>query len=229
MYDVLNNDHAHGVRMKPIGRLHVLTDTQLQCRFSHEELAEMAIAGGADAIQFRQKQGSTRELIETACRMKEICAKAGAIFIVNDRIDVAIASNADGVHLGQDDFPIPLARRLLGGGRVIGGSAGNEEEAMKCIAEGADYIGFGPVFATASKDDAGPARGLELMKGLSKKTGLPVVAIGGINVKNVNDVMASGAYGIAVISAVCCTDDPALAARRLKEAIEYGSNTGGNW
>lgn len=214
--------------MKYIGRLHVLTDTRLQNRFSHEELTEMAIAGGADAIQFRQKDGSTMEMIKIACNMKKICAKAGVLFIVNDRIDVAIASDADGVHLGQDDFPIPLARKLLGDDKIIGGSAGNIDEALKCLSEGVDYIGFGPVYGTLSKEDAGPARGLEGMKDLLKEISLPVIAIGGVNSLNIPEIIGAGAYGIAVISAVCCTEDPVQAARKLKEALEHGANTSGH-
>jgi thiamine-phosphate pyrophosphorylase len=210
----------HGGSMKQIGRLHVLTDTQLQKRFSHVELTEMAIAGGADAIQFRQKQGSTREMIETACRMKELCARAGVIFIINDRVDIAIASNADGVHLGQDDFIIPIARRLLGAGRIIGGSAGNINEAMKCVKEGADYIGFGPVCPTRSKDDAGPATGIIIIRQLIKEISIPVIAIGGVNSGNVSEIIGAGAHGIAVISAVCCMENPGEATRNLKEALE---------
>ena len=149
--------------MKKTGRFHVLTDTRLQTRFSHPKLVELALAGGADTIQFRQKTGSTREMILVARQMQAICRKAGVTFIVNDRLDVAMAAQADGVHLGQDDFPIPLARKLLGEETVIGGSAGTLEEARKCFLEGADYIGFGPVFPTTSKEDAGPVSGLYLL------------------------------------------------------------------
>jgi len=213
--------------MKRIGILHILTDIQLQDRFSHEELTEMVIAGGADTIQFRQKHGSTRELIETACHMKALCARAGVTFIVNDRVDIALASDADGVHLGQDDFPITLARRLLGDDKIIGGSAGDLKEAMKCVDEGADYIGFGPVYPTLSKEDAGPATGIKMMKRLLREINIPVIAIGGVNPENVPGIMSSGSHGIAVISAVCCSDDPVQATRILKEALNYGSNTGG--
>jgi thiamine-phosphate pyrophosphorylase len=209
--------------MKSLGRLHVLTDTQLQNRFSHLELAEMAIAGGADTIQFRQKDGSTRELIETARSMKAICARAGVAFIVNDRIDVAIASDADGVHLGQDDFPIPLARKLMGKDKIIGGSAGNIEEALRCASDGADYIGFGPVFPTLSKGDAGPATGIAVMDNLLKVLSLPVIAIGGINHKNIPEVINAGAHGVAVISAVCCSEDPVKSVQILKEVLGHGT------
>jgi thiamine-phosphate pyrophosphorylase len=208
--------------MKKIGRLHVLTDTVLQSRFSHQELAEQAIKGRADTIQFRQKSGATREIIETASQLKQLCTDAGVTFIVNDRIDVAIASEADGVHLGQDDFPIPLARKLLGESRIIGGSAATLEEAQKCIAEGVDYIGFGPVYPTASKEDAGLVTGIDLLKKVVKSIPLPIIAIGGVGIENTPDVIRAGARGIAVISAVCCQDNPEQATRELFLALKHG-------
>ncbi len=206
--------------MKRIGRFHVLTDTCLQIRFSHVELAKLAIAGGADTIQFRQKEGATRQMIRIAEEMRDLCQRAGVTFIINDRVDVAIASHADGVHLGQDDFPIPLARKLLGEKAIIGGSAGNMEEAQKCLREGVDYIGFGPVYATTSKGDAGPAAGLGAMRQIVEAIPLPVIAIGGIAVNNVSPLIQAGVYGIAVISAVCCQQDPAEAARCLRRLLE---------
>lgn len=205
--------------MKRIGRLHVLTDVVLQSRFSHEELTRLAMAGGADTIQFRQKPGSTRAMIEAAQRMRRLCEKEGVTFIVNDRIDVAMAVKAHGVHLGQDDFPIPLAREILGPKVVIGGSAATMDEARICLAEGADYIGFGPVFPTASKDDAGPVSGLEILEEVVRAIPLPVIAIGGVSAENTGDVMRAGAHGIAVISAVCCQSDPEGATRALYNAL----------
>ena len=207
--------------MKRIGRLHILTDTVLQSRFSHTELAEKAIAGGADTIQFRQKHGSTREMIASAKKMQVLCTEKDVAFIVNDRIDIAIAANADGVHLGQEDFPIPLARELMGEQRIIGGSASNQEEAQKCLSEGADYIGFGPVFTTASKDDAGPVSGLDILKEVARSMPLPIIAIGGVGPENVRDVMETGVHGIAVISSVCCQEDPQRATQTLYEAIGF--------
>jgi thiamine-phosphate pyrophosphorylase len=204
---------------KKIGRLHVLTDAELQSRYSHVELAKMAISGRADTIQFRQKTGSTREMIKTAIGMKELCAASGVAFIVNDRLDVALATDADGVHLGQDDFPIPLARKILGNNTIIGGSAATVEEAQKCAAEGADYIGFGPVFPTSSKFDAGPVSGMEILKKVVREFSLPIIAIGGISADNVPEVIQAGAYGIAVISAVCCQEDPEQATRDLFHAL----------
>ncbi len=206
--------------MKKVGRFHVLTDTCLQTQFSHLELAQLAIAGGADTIQLREKTAETREMIRVAEQMQALCQRAGVTFIVNDRIDVAIASRADGVHLGQNDFPIPLARSLLGEDAVIGGSAGSMEEARKCLLEGADYIGFGPVYPTASKEDAGPVSGLDLLKRVVDEIPLPIVAIGGVTRENATLVIQAGAHGIAVISAVCCQKDPAEAARCLCRLLE---------
>jgi thiamine-phosphate pyrophosphorylase len=209
--------------VKQIGKLHILTDIVLQNRFSHIELARLAIRGGADTIQFRQKSGSTREMIQVACDVKQVCVESGATFIVNDRVDVAIASEAAGVHLGQDDFPIPLARELLGKGCIIGGSAATLEEARKCLSEGADYVGFGPVYPTTSKDDAGPVSGISILKGVVESIPLPIIAIGGVSAENAVEVMEAGAHGIAVISAVCCQEDPEQATRALHKAL---SNAG---
>ncbi len=206
--------------MKQIGRLHVLTDTVLQSRFSHLELARMAIKGGADTIQFRQKVGTTREMIEIVRQLKQLCLDSGVTLIVNDRVDVAIAAEADGVHLGQDDFPIALARKLLGESRIIGGSAATLEEAQKCLAEGVDYIGFGPVYPTTSKADAGPVAGIKLLKQAVGIISLPIIAIGGITVENTPEVIRTGARGIAVISAVCCHQDPEQATRALRQALQ---------
>jgi len=208
--------------VKKVGRFHVLTDTVLQCRLSHVELAELAVAGGADTIQFRQKGGATREMIRLAEQVQALCQRAGVTFVVNDRVDVAIASHADGVHLGQDDFPIPLARKLLGAEAIIGGSASSLEEARKCLLEGADYIGFGPVYPTTSKEDAGPVGGLGLLKQIVGAIPLPIIAIGGISRDNMPLVMQAGVHGIAVISAVCCQEDPAEAAKCLRDLLEFG-------
>jgi thiamine-phosphate pyrophosphorylase len=206
--------------VKKIGKFHVLTDTCLQTRLSHAKLTELAIAGGADTIQFREKTGETRHLIRVAEEMRALCKKAGVTFIINDRVDVAIASHADGVHLGQNDFPILLARKLLGDEAIIGGSAATMEEAYNCLSEGADYIGFGPVYFTASKEDAGPVSGLDLLKEVVEKIHLPIVAIGGITTENTPLVIQTGVHGIAVISAVCCQEDPTEAARCLRRLLE---------
>jgi thiamine-phosphate pyrophosphorylase len=137
-------------------------------------------------------------------------------------LDWALASQAHGIHLGQEDFPIPLAREILGEEAIIGGSAGTLEEARKCLQEGADYVGFGPVFPTTSKPDAAPASGIHLLERVVKEIPLPIIAIGGLTSENIPRVMQTGVYGIAVISAVCCQKDPREAAKNLWNLLESG-------
>lgn len=210
--------------MKKIGRLHILTDTDIQSRFSHPELAAMAIAGGADTIQFRSKSGSTRKIIETALEIKSICLKEHVPLIINDRVDVALAVDADGVHLGQEDFPISLARKYLGPEKIIGGSAGDLEEAKKCLAEGADYIGSGPVYGTKTKKDAGPAIGVDNISKLNRAIPIPFIAIGGVTAHGIPELLRAGIYGVAVISAVCLSKDPEESTRNLRKMLDsYGN------
>ena len=209
--------------MKKIGKLHVLTDTVFQNRFSHPELAGLAIRGGADTIQYRQKSGSTREMIHIAVQMKKVCSDHDVPLIVNDRVDVAIAAEADGVHLGQDDFPIPLARELIGEEMIIGASASNMEEVEKCILDGADYVGFGPVYPTASKDDAGSVKGIDSLGQVVKAVTLPIIAIGGISLDNISQILRTDVHGIAVISSVCCQEDPEEATRALYQMLHGGA------
>ena len=212
--------------IQQIGKLHIITDTILQSRFSCIELAELAIRGGADTIQFRQKNGSTKELISNSQKIKHLCIEAGISFVVNDRLDVAIAVDADGVHLGQDDFPIPLARKILPEDTLIGGSAATIEEVRRCVEEGADYVGFGPVFPTASKEDAGPVSGINKLKEVVDASPVPIIAIGGITPENIRKVLEAGAAGIAVISTVCCAEDPTEATQNLLNAMQRGNTEG---
>jgi len=199
--------------------LHVLTDITRQDRHDHAELARRALEGGADAIQFREKRGATRGMIAIARVLAGICRDRGACLIVNDRLDVALAADAEGVHLGREDFPLSLARHLLGPDRVIGASAETVEEALEGMRAGADYIGAGPVYATGSKPDASAPIGLEGLRAIACAVEIPVIAIGGVTVERVPEILAAGAYGIAVIEAVACDPDPAAATRRLREAL----------
>ena len=206
--------------MRRVGRLHVITDTALQSRFTHAELASLAIKGGADTVQYRQKAGGVRQLLAEAAQVEGICREAAVPLIVNDRVDVAIAADADGVHIGRDDFPIRLARQLLGPHRIIGGSAGSIEEARAGYEEGADYLGCGPIHATATKPDAGPAAGVDLVSAIARVVPLPLIAIGGVTEADVDTLLGAGAHGIAVISAVCAAADPEEATRALRRAID---------
>ena len=206
--------------MKNIGVLHVITDTTLQSRFTHAELAELAIQGGADTVQFRQKQGTTRELVATAEAMQKVCAAHKVPLIVNDRADIALAVGATGAHFGQDDLPVSIGKRILPPEAVIGASARTEEKILEAITAGADYIGFGPIYGTTSKPDAETAKGLERLRRMCGIAACPVIAIGGIGVETAGEVIRSGAHGIAVISAVCGHPEPDVATQALLNEIQ---------
>lgn len=205
--------------MKNIGFLHVITDTTQQSKFTHPQLAELAIQGGADTIQFRHKTGSTRELIRIAQEMSAICTQHNIPLIVNDRADVALAVGAKGTHFGQDDMPVGIGRRILTSETIIGASARTEEKIFEAITEGADYIGYGPIYNTSSKADAEQTKGLDRLHKMSQIAECPVIAIGGITLDTAADVIQAGAHGIAVISAVCGQSDPQKATEELYKEI----------
>jgi thiamine-phosphate pyrophosphorylase len=199
--------------MRP-GRLHVITDTQLQTRLGHVELARLALEGGATTIQLREKRADTRELVAVAREIGALCRRRRVPFLVNDRADVAWASDADGVHLGADDLSVSDARRLLGPHRIIGASADSTEEAIERARAGADYAGIGPIFATTSKPNTGPVLGIEGLRRAVAGSSIPLIAIGGISLANLDEVLATGVYGVALLGAICLSDDPASAVRQ---------------
>ena len=203
-----------------IGRFHVLTDFHKQQRFSHAELTSRVLSGGADTVQFRQKQGVIRDKLHEAERVVEICNRAGVPLIVDDMIDLAMAVEADGVHLGQSDFPIPYARKILGEEMIIGGTATTREQAVQIEEDGGDYVGFGPVFPTDSKDNPASVKGLRGLGATCDAVDVPVIAIGGINSDRVSAVLEAGAYGVAVMSAVIQDEDPAGAAELIRTEID---------
>jgi thiamine-phosphate pyrophosphorylase len=179
-------------------RLYVITDGH---KAQMERVSE-ALEAGVTAMQLRAKEGSTRALVQMGQTLAATCRRRGALFIVNDRLDVALACGADGVHLGLDDLPLPAARAIAGPNLVIGASVGTVGEALEAQAQGADYLGVGSVFHTLSKADAGPPIGMEGLRQVAQATPLPVVAIGGITVENAAFTLSSGAVGVAVIRAV---------------------------
>ena len=179
-------------------------------------VAEAALRGGVRFFQYRNKSGSRRTIFDAALRLGVILKRSGALYIVNDHPDIAMAVDADGVHLGQDDLPIALARQFLGADRIIGLSTHSVEQARAAQAAGADYIGFGPVFPTASKD-AGPLQGVGILRQVRAAVSVPIVAIGGITDDTLRDVLSAGADGAAVISAVLDAPDISEAAGRLNE------------
>lgn len=168
-----------------------------------------AVGAGVTVVQYREKDMDTAEMYREAMELRRLCRGRGTLFIVNDRIDIALAVDADGVHLGQDDMPYDVARRILGDDKIIGISAGCMEEALAAEKAGADYIGAGPVFATSTKTDAGKPCGIEFISALRGECGLPVVAIGGINMDNAIEVISAGADMVCAISAVVGSRDVA--------------------
>lgn len=197
----------------------VITRAVPRLHRDHLDVARGALQGGARFLQFREKEMSTRELVETAAALLRLAREFGATLIVNDRVDVALAVGADGVHLGESDLPVAVARRLLGPSAIIGASAATVERARRAEAEGANYLGVGPIYPTGSKADAGEAIGLGPLAALRAAVSLPLLAIGGINAGNAAEVIRAGARGIAVISAVSDAEDMAHAAAELLHHI----------
>jgi len=203
-----------------IGRLHVLTDYTFQQRLTHAQLAEAAIRGGADVIQFRQKAGSIRDLVANAHDVAAVCRARGTTLLIDDHVDVALAVGADGVHLGQDDLPLSYARSVLGDGAIIGITAPSLDQARAAMIGGADYIGFGPVYPTRSKANPSATKGLEGVLEMANAVDIPIIGIAGITAKRCQDVLRAGAHGVAVMTAISCHDDPEAATREFARAIE---------
>ena len=198
-------------------RLYVII-TSGMCRGSVRETARQAVAGGADAIQLREKQVSDNQLLALAAELRGLADETGKLFLVNDRADVAAIVGADGLHLGQHDLPIAEARRLLRPGAIVGRSTHNIEQAKAAVTEGADYVALGPIFQTTTKDAGAPV-GPELLKRALAEIELPVVAVGGINARNISQLTCAGAKCVAVCSAVTSADNPEAAAAEIKKQL----------
>ncbi len=199
--------------------LYVITDVVLSRGRSPLEIARAALEGGADAVQLRDKSSPAMNLCRSAAEIQPLARKFGALFVVNDRVDVALLTGADGIHVGPEDLTAREARRLLARPIILGVSAGTREEARRAEKDGADYLGVGPIFATGTKPDAGEALGLECLSAIVRSVSIPVVAIGGLNLDNVAAVIAAGAAGAAVVTAVVSAEDMAAASRALKRKI----------
>jgi thiamine-phosphate pyrophosphorylase len=204
--------------------LYVITDEEIAGGLPHAEIARRAIAGGADVIQLRDKVCGCREFNRIGRILREITKKSGTLFIINDRLDVALACGADGVHLGQDDIRVDVARQLAPSGFIIGISVRTVDEAVRAERDGVDYVALSPVFSTRSKYNAGPGQGLNVLQEIRRNVSVPVLAIGGINRDNVCEVIAAGADGVAVISGVVGSPDITAAARELKNLISGSRN-----
>ncbi|MDD2779333.1 MAG: thiamine phosphate synthase [Candidatus Methanomethylophilaceae archaeon] len=198
--------------------LYVVTDPDLSLGRSPVEVAALAYEGGADVVQLRDKHADGGRLLEWAKEIRKIADTNGKLFIVNDRLDIAMLSKADGVHLGQSDIPVSDARELVSPDFLIGVSVKSVEEALEAERNGADYLGL-TVFETRTKADADPAGGLGLLNEIHLSVNIPVVAIGGMSRDNAASVVRAGADGVAFVSAVVSKKDIALASKELKAII----------
>jgi thiamine-phosphate pyrophosphorylase len=187
-------------------RYYFITDRGLS-RQGNVDDVRAAIAGGVKIVQYREKDLPVRDQIREALTLRDLCRGGGVVFLMNDRVDVALAVEADGVHLGQEDMPLPVARRLLGPEKIIGVTVGSVEEALEAQGEGADYLASSPVFATQTKEDAGPAIGLTRVRDIRRRVDLPVVGIGGITPENARRVIEAGADCVCAISAIVTKKD----------------------
>ena len=199
--------------------LYLVTDRGLSLGRATVDIVRAAVAGGVTCVQLREKECSTRQFVAEARAVREVLAGTGIPLIINDRIDVALAVGADGVHLGQTDMHIADARRLVGTDMLIGISAECVEDAVRAQAEGADYIGISPVFSTPTKTDTAPALGLDGVALIRAAVSLPLVGIGGIGPGNAAKVIRAGCDGVAVVSAIVSDPDPRKAATELKTII----------
>lgn len=203
-----------------------VTDDSIKDDNSFFLILEASLKGGATIIQLREKTCDTQTFYQRAVRCKEICEKYNAPLLINDRLDIALAIDADGVHIGQTDMPYAVARRLLGNSKIIGLSVSNKEQAEQPNAQAADYIGISPIFSTNTKTtDLAKPLGIAGLKEIRQLYAKPIVCIGGINKNNTRDLMDHGADGIAVVSAISKAEDPEATTKELKKIVcKTGTN-----
>jgi len=202
-----------------IPRFYAILDAEQAGERSPVVLCEALLGAGVRLIQYRDKKASSRELFETSRELAERVRRAGGIFIVNDRADVARVAGADGVHLGQEDLPVELARRVLEAGKYVGFSTHRLEQVVEAEQSSADYIAFGPIFSTQSKAQPDPVVGLEGLRTARRATRKPLVAIGGITLKRVREVIDAGADSVAVIADLMRAPDVTTRAREFLKAV----------
>ena len=196
--------------------VYLVTDRRNKTDEEFLNIIEEAIKGGTTIVQLREKIASTKEFYDLALKVKGITSRYGIPLLINDRIDIALAVDSEGVHIGQDDMPADIAREIIGEDKILGVSASTVEEAKKAEIDSADYIGSGAVFPTATKDDADSVSKEEL-KEIVDSIDIPVVAIGGITIENANTLKGSGIAGFSVVSAIMSAEDPKEASLKLKE------------
>lgn len=210
-----------GIEMKKLLNkidLYFITDPKLTKKDIFED-ANSTIRAGVKIIQYREKEKDTKYMIEEAAKIKEICKENNTLFLINDRVDIALAVDADGVHLGKEDMPYNIARNLLGEQRIIGLTVHNLEEAIEAENIGADYLGVSPIFETKTKPDAGKPSGLQLLIDLKENIKIPYVAIGGINEYNIKSVLDTGTRAVAIISAIITKDNVEEECKKFRKLI----------
>ena len=206
-------------KAEQISGLYIIIDTDILGERNPVETATQVIRGGATIIQLRDKRSNKKELLPLAQELKELCAEHNVLFIINDHLDIALAADADGLHVGQEDLPVRVARKLLPLDKILGCSVTTPAEALAAETEGADYLGVGAIYATTSKEDVSVV-GLKGLRGVREAATLPLVALGGISHENVSEVIAAGADSIAVISAVLQAEDMASATGQIIERMQ---------
>ncbi|EGJ71364.1 Thiamine-phosphate pyrophosphorylase [Bacteroides coprosuis DSM 18011] len=199
--------------------LYLVTDPQVAEGNSFLEVIEDAVKGGVTLVQLREKDCSSREFYDKALAIKHLLSSYDVPLIINDRLDIALAVDADGLHIGQEDIPYDVARKILGPDKIIGLSVENKTDALRANKLDIDYIGISPVFSTPTKIDTAPALGLEGSRLINSISKHPSVGIGGIHLQNAASIIASGSDGISVVSAIMMAKDPFRAAQELKQII----------
>ena len=206
--------------LKTVPRLHIITDETIQSRFNHAELARLAVKGGADCVQFREKRPlTTLELIHRAAPVVDACKAAGALAVIDDRADIALRLGGKAVHLGRHDLDVATARKILGSAAIIGGTANSYDEAKAVWQTEVDYLGVGPIYGTSSKANPAPAIGLETLARITSACPKPVIAIGGVTASRIGEIQRAGAHGVAVLSFVVCANRPEAAAHACAESL----------
>lgn len=203
--------------------IYLVTDRNLMSTETLEEAVEQAISGGCTLVQLREKDCSSLDFYNTAIKVKEITDKYNVPLLINDRVDIALAVDAAGVHVGQSDLPLTVVRKIIGEEKIIGVSTGNLEQALKAQKDGADYLGVGAMYSTGTKKDAKPTS-MEELKKIRENVSIPIVVIGGINKDRVKDFEGTGIDGLAIVSAIISQKDIAGAAREIKNLFLQSEN-----
>jgi thiamine-phosphate pyrophosphorylase len=199
--------------------LYLVTDRTLSLGRGNLEVIEAAVSGGVTLVQLREKEVSTKQFYQEGLRIRDYLEAAHIPLIINDRIDIALALDADGVHLGQEDMPVDVARKILGPHKIIGASAFTTEEAVAAESMGADYLGLSPIFVTDTKPELVEEIGMQGISFLKRAVKIPIVGIGSMNQSNAHEAVKMGLDGVAVVSAICSQEDPRAAAAAIKAEV----------